>query len=81
MHNQTDQMKRPMRAGHAEKLASRVGSGGNVRSGESPDASTQPCRANRNGSHLWSAPSADGWCECLWCGDLAPLRSNDQVQP
>ena len=40
MHNQTDHANRPMRAGHAEKMASRVGSGGNVRSGESPDTST-----------------------------------------
>lgn len=40
MHNQTDQMERPMRAGHAAKLASRVGSGGIVRAGESPAAST-----------------------------------------
>ena len=40
MHNQTDQMERPMRAGHAEKLASRVGGGGFVRAGESPAAST-----------------------------------------
>ena len=40
MHSQTDHANRPMRAGHAEKMASRVGSGGNARSGESPDAST-----------------------------------------
>lgn len=40
MHNQTDQSERPMRAGHAEKLASRVGSGGGVRAGVSPAAST-----------------------------------------
>ena len=40
MHNQTDQRNPPMRAGHAVNLASRVGSGGNVRSGVSPDAST-----------------------------------------
>lgn len=40
MHSQTDQTERPMRAGHDEKLASRTGSGGMARSGESPDAST-----------------------------------------
>lgn len=40
MHKQTDQTERPMRAGHGEKLASRLGSGGNVRAGESPAAST-----------------------------------------
>ena len=40
MYNQTDQMERPERAGHAGKLASRVGSGGTVRAGESPAAST-----------------------------------------
>ena len=40
MHNQTDHANRPMRAGHAEKVASRVGSGGDVRAGESPATST-----------------------------------------
>lgn len=40
MHKQTDQVERPMRAGHGEKLASRLGSGGNVRAGVSPAAST-----------------------------------------
>ena len=48
MHNQTDQRKSPMRAGHAKNLASRVGSGGNARSGESPDASIH--HGERNGS-------------------------------
>lgn len=41
MHKQTGQTERPMRAGHGEKLASRLGSGGYARSGVSPDASTK----------------------------------------
>lgn len=40
MHRQTDQVERPMRAGHGEKLALRLGSGGNVRADVSPAAST-----------------------------------------
>ena len=42
MHKQTGQMDAPETDGSAgvRKLALRLGSGGNVRSGESPDAST-----------------------------------------
>lgn len=42
MHNQTDQMDAPETDGSAgvRKLASRVGSGGTARPGESPGAST-----------------------------------------
>lgn len=53
MHNQTDQMERPMRAGHAEKLASRVGNGGNARAGESPAAST----ISRDDRLVWDTPT------------------------
>ena len=48
MHNQTDQMERPMRAGHAVKLASRVGSGGIVRAGVSPATSTSFIQSHGN---------------------------------
>jgi hypothetical protein len=64
MHSQTDQIDAPTTDGSAgaRKLASRVGSGGDARSGESPDASTHfQCQ------HLWSAVGADGCMECLWC--------------
>ena len=40
MHKQTDHAERPKRAGHGGKMASRLGSGGDARSGVSPDAST-----------------------------------------
>lgn len=86
MHKQTDQTERPMRAGHGDKLASRLGRGGNVRVGESPAASTHfQCQ------HLWSAVGADGYMECLWCrakqrpapttisDHTTPLRSNTEV--
>lgn len=50
MHDQTDQTERPMRAGHAKKLASRVGSGDLVHAGVSPAASTKRCaRCGGNG--------------------------------
>lgn len=39
MHIQTDQTDRPTCTGHAVKMASRDGSGGSIRSGESPDIS------------------------------------------
>ena len=53
MHNQTDQMEQPMRAGHAEKLASRVGSGGKVRAGASPATST----ISRDDLLVWDTPT------------------------
>ena len=66
MHNQTDQMEQPMRDGHAVKLASRVGSGGHDRSGESPDAPTFQC------NHFWSTQDGEGRMQCLWCGRMTP---------
>lgn len=79
MHNQTDQRNRPMRAGHGENLALRVGSGGYVRSGGSPDASTHfQCQ------HLWSSVGSDGYMECLWCrAKTKPPETtlSDRTQP
>ena len=40
MHSQTDQQQPPACTGHAGELASRAGSGGSVRSGESPNSLT-----------------------------------------
>lgn len=78
MHNQTDQMKRPMRAGHAEKLASRVGSGGNSRVGESPTACTLARWRDAFGQR-YAAPAGDympGQFSATGSQMLGRLRSN-----
>lgn len=73
MHSQTDQTERPMRAGHDEKLASRTGSGGMARSGESPDAST----ISRDDRIVWDM--ADG--TTLFAIRTLHMEGDDDGQP
>ncbi len=78
MHNQTDQRKSPMRAGHARNLASRVGSGGKVRAGVSPAASTLARWRDAYGQR-YVAPGGDytpGQFSPTGSQMLGPLRSN-----
>ena len=79
MHNQTDQRKSPMRAGHARNLASRVGSGGKVRAGVSPAASTLARWRDAYGQR-YVALGGDytpGQFSPTGSQMLGPLRSND----